>query len=72
MLSTPNRILSECTGKFAFETMAMAIASYSRNYKKGRSAYHCKTCKKYHVGHDDLRRGRKLQRDILNKKKGNL
>ncbi len=70
MFMSESQILSQCEGKFAFESLSAARASFSRNRKKGRQAYHCAVCKKYHVGSSKTTRGRKLQRIKFNEKRG--
>lgn len=67
---TVNRIMSGCHGKFAFDSMTAALASFCKKKDKhGIEAYHCEVCKKYHVGSTKLSRGRKLQRQYLNEKR---
>lgn len=70
MQITEAQILCQCEGKFAFDTLADARASYLRNHKKGRVAYHCAVCKKYHVGNSKTTRLRNLQRIKFNQKRG--
>lgn len=44
------RRVTECEGKPAFDSFALATSTLSIRLKKVAKVYHCRVCHKWHVG----------------------
>lgn len=54
-----------CITKEAYPTYELASRIAKRPSKNGyglKRVYHCEVCKRYHIGHTDVERGRALRR----------
>jgi hypothetical protein len=52
-----------CDGKVGFDSYKLANGVTARKNRKGRNAYRCKNCGKWHVGGMYLRKTRKQRRN---------